>query len=98
VSQLTIADIKRHCSAFDFDDDDALLDDLHKQAEEFVQKYLRRDLDIELPGQWPLGCTGAVKMLVAHWYDHRSAVSEVSNFEVPFGVRDLLAQYRDLSG
>jgi uncharacterized phiE125 gp8 family phage protein len=40
----------------------------------------------------------AVKMLVAHWYEHRLAVSEVDSrstqVEVPLGVRNLLWPYR----
>lgn len=97
MSQVTLAEVKRHCQAVDFDDDDILLGELQAQAEEFVQTYLRRKLDTELPGAWPLACTGAVKMLVAHWYDHRAAVSDAAAFEVPLTVRDMLAPHRDLS-
>lgn len=96
MSQLTLAEIKRYCQAVDFDDDDILLGELQAQAEDFVKSYTRRNLDVELPGAWPLGCTGAVKMLVAHWYDNRGGDADAA-FQVPAAVRDLLAAHRDLS-
>ncbi|OWU77604.1 head-tail connector protein [Marinibacterium profundimaris] len=90
MSQLALADIKRYCQAVDFSADDQLLADLHKVAEEFVQKYTRRDLDAEFPGAWPEPCCQAVKLLVASWYREREA-------PVSDGVRDMLKPYRDLS-
>lgn len=35
----------------------------------------------------------AVKMLVAHWYEHREAVEPVSMQLVPWGIERILAQY-----
>lgn len=36
----------------------------------------------------------AMKMLIAHWFENREAVSENSMAEVPFGVKVILDQYR----
>lgn len=97
MSQITIEEIKAHCQASDFADDDELLADLQKVAEEYVQSRIRRDLDAEVPGAWPQACVHAVKLLVAHWYANRAAVAAGVGSEVPMGVRDLLAPHRDLS-
>ena len=97
MSQITLEEIKAHCQADDFTDDDDLLADLQGVAEEYVQKHVRRDLEAELPGAWPPGCVHAVKLLVAYWYGNRAAVGDGSDSEVPMGVRDLLAPHRDLS-
>lgn len=97
MSQLTIAQVKAYCDAVDFSEDDALLTDLQAAAEAHVRDHLRRDLDAEMPGAWPEPCLLAVKLLVAHWYLHREAVSDKAGQEVPLGVTRLLAPYRDLS-
>ena len=97
MSQLTIAQVKAYCDAADFSDDDDLLADLQVAAETHVKDHLRRDLDVEMSGVWPEPCLMAVKLLVAHWYLHREAVSEKAVQEVPLGVTRLLAPYRDLS-
>lgn len=96
MSQLFLADIKRHCQAEAYDTDDQVLSDYLAVAEEFVKDYTRRDLDAEFPGAWPLACIHAVKLLVAHWYQNREATGEAAQ-QIPFGVRDLLAPHRDLS-
>ncbi|MBR9764140.1 MAG: phage gp6-like head-tail connector protein [Rhodobacteraceae bacterium] len=97
MSQLTIAQVKAFCDAADFSDDDELLADLKDAAEAHVKDHLRRDLDAEMLGVWPAPCLMAVKLLIAHWYLHREAVSEKAGQEVPLGVTRLLAPYRDLS-
>jgi uncharacterized phiE125 gp8 family phage protein len=38
----------------------------------------------------------AIKLLVAHWYDHREAVSDVQMIEAPLGVKSLLWSSRVL--
>jgi uncharacterized phiE125 gp8 family phage protein len=49
----------------------------------------------------PNGLKLAVKMLVAHWYEHRMAVSEVvsryQQTELPLGVKNLLWPFRMVS-
>ena len=42
----------------------------------------------------PEGIRVAVRLMVAHWYEHREAVSEVNMEQVPVGVPHLLAKYR----
>ncbi|MEN9062850.1 MULTISPECIES: head-tail connector protein [Ponticoccus] len=90
MSQLGLEELKRFCQAVGFEDDDALLEDLQGAAEDYVRAHTRRDLDAELPGAWPADCILAVKLLVATWYDDRSAA-------MPGAVRDLLSRHRDLN-
>jgi len=42
----------------------------------------------------PAGIIQAVKLLVSHWYEMRSAASETGMGQVPYGVRYLLSKYR----
>ena len=90
MSQITATEVKRHVQALDFEVDDDLLAGLQASAEDWVQRYVRRDLNAEFPGGWPKACCHAVLTLVAVWYRDREA-------GVPQGVLDLLAQHRDLS-
>tara|TARA_Y100001963_G_scaffold73574_2_gene102334 strand:- start:25840 stop:26112 length:273 start_codon:yes stop_codon:yes gene_type:complete len=90
VSQLTLAQVKQFCQAADFPDDDGLLQDLQAEAEAWVQDYLRRDLDEEMPDAWPLACIMAAKLIIAARYDDREA-------EIPGAVREMLAGHRDMS-
>ncbi|PTW39255.1 head-tail connector protein [Rhodovulum kholense] len=96
MTRIPLEELKRHCQAEGFEDDDLLLAGLGAVAERFVADYTRRDLDAAFPGGWPGPCQLAAKLLVAHWYRNREAVAEGAGAEVPLGVRDLLAAYRDL--
>lgn len=44
----------------------------------------------------PKPLQAAIKMLVAHWYDHREAVAAGAMSEVPMAVNALIAPYRRL--
>jgi len=56
-----------------------------------VQKYLRRDLDIELPRpKCPLGPAPARSRCGGAWYDQTACRLGGFKFEVPFGVRECL--------
>lgn len=97
MSRIALEELKRHCQALGFEDDDALLAGLGEVAEAFVEDYTRRDLDGAFPDAWPGPCQLAAKLLVAHWYRNREALADDAGAEVPLGVRDLLAPYRDLA-
>lgn len=45
-------------------------------------------------GNVPAGFKAAIKLLVAHWYDRRMAVTDAGLAEMPFGLRALLTPYR----
>lgn len=46
----------------------------------------------------PYGIRQAVRMMVAHWYEHREAVTEAKLMETPMGIRSLLMKYRVTHG
>ena len=46
----------------------------------------------------PEGIRQAVKLMVGHWYENRSAVSEAAMNEMPLAVRSLLHKYRVARG
>jgi uncharacterized phiE125 gp8 family phage protein len=46
----------------------------------------------------PEGIRMAARLLVSHWYDNRSAVTERGAVEVPMAVKFLLAKYRVARG
>lgn len=97
MSQLTPAAIKPHLALAAGDTgDDPLIQGYIDAAEVWVGKHLRRDLDNEFPGGWPPPILQAVRLLVGHWYMHREAVTQGQLAEVPFGVAQMLAPYRDL--
>lgn len=43
----------------------------------------------------PLELTQAVRFLVSHWYENREAFLSNHSFEVPFGVKHLLMNFRE---
>lgn len=92
MTKVSPAEMKRHCQADDFDDDDDLLVDLQANAEAYVQGIVRRDLDVE---GWPKACNGAVKMLTAFWYDTRHGGGGWDG--VRSAVSDMLSGERNLS-
>jgi len=52
----------------------------------------------DAPADVPAGIVQAVKLIVAHWYETRTAVTEKSMSELPLGVRTLLHKYRVTRG
>lgn len=99
MTQLTPAAVKPHLAIAAGDTgDDTLLQDYIAAAEAWICQHVRRDLDVEYSEGWPTPILQAVRLLVAHWYQHREAVTgnTITNV-IPFGVAQMLAPYRDLS-
>ena len=99
MSQLTPADVKKHCViGDDFTEDDTLLQDYIDAAERHVQNHVRRDLDAEFPDGWPANIVQAVRMLVAHFYTNREAtIVAVRASKIPLSVEALLECERSFS-
>lgn len=97
MTRIPLDEIKRHCQAADYSDDDVLLGELQATAEDYVLGYVRRDLDTEFPEGWPKNCTGAVKALVAFWYENRDAVDAGAWSGVRQSVADMLAAERSFT-
>lgn len=70
--------------------DDALLTRILGAAEGFVQSRLGKSLDENTPE----AVRHAVLMLAAHWYENREASAEVLMRDIPFGVNDIIREYR----
>ncbi|NIZ63291.1 phage gp6-like head-tail connector protein [Sedimentitalea sp. CY04] len=98
MTQFLVADIKPHLSVpKDDTDNDGIIQGFIAAAEAWVVVYLRRDLDTEFPNRWPEPVRHAVQMIVALWFHNREGVSEGGmTSEVPFGVKDMLAPFRDM--
>lgn len=93
---LSLEDLKSHCNVTGHDDDPVLYR-LMEAARRRVEGLLGYTLDDEdaLPGGAPADLEHAVYMLAAHWYENREAsLVGVSAQALPFGIREILADYR----
>lgn len=97
---MDLRQVKRHCRIDETDqEEDALLEAYIQAAEQKVRTYLDRTLYRNLedrPDSDPTGIvinpaiTQAMLMLVSHFYEHRSTVSEVEMMPVPQSLAFLL--------
>ncbi|BGI52711.1 MAG: head-tail connector protein [Candidatus Hamiltonella defensa (Ceratovacuna japonica)] len=101
---LTLSDIKAQCRLEpEVTDEDGLLALIGRAVEARTQTYLNRRLyasDEVIPEEDPngLSLTDDIKLgmllLVSHYYENRSAVSEVDKSPVPMGFEWHVAPYR----
>lgn len=95
-SSVDVDDIKDHLKITGTSQDD-ILGSYLLAAKAHVATFLRRDLDTEFLSGWPHDIDQAVRMLVAHWHQQKSAVAVGKTAPpVPFGVRTLLEPHRNL--
>ncbi|MDM3203905.1 head-tail connector protein [Citrobacter sp. Cf097] len=87
----------------DFTDEDSLLALLGKAAQSRTENYLNRRLyekPQDIPPDDPDGLVMsdevklAMLMLVSHFYENRSAVTEVEKLELPMSFNWLVGPYR----
>ncbi len=80
--------------------DDDLLSRKLGAAQDHIERLLGFNIEDNFGGvdQAPVpdSLTEAVLQLAAHWYDNREAGAEVIR-ELPFGVRDLVNEYREFT-
>ncbi|MAZ83133.1 MAG: DNA-packaging protein [Hoeflea sp.] len=96
---VTIDEAKAHLNILE-DDDDALISGQLKAAESHVERLLGyRFASVEWDAETlPDDIRQAVLQLAAHWYENREAsVVGVSANAIPFGVREILAEWREYS-
>jgi ABC-type Fe3+ transport system permease subunit len=94
---LTTDEIRDFCK-LETHDDDLIAEQLGEAAENLVQKYLRRDMQVDFPTAWPAPCKVAALIICLALYDDRSASFESTGAAVlPLKVRALLAPYRVFS-
>jgi uncharacterized phage protein (predicted DNA packaging) len=77
--------------------EDALLQSFIDAAWKYCCRYTRRDLSDEFGSEVPADLLLAQKLVAAHFFQHREATAAGNIQEVPLGVRDLLADFRDMS-
>lgn len=96
---LELSDLKDHCNVTD-SADDVVLSRLLSAAKSHVQRLLGFQLDDaeEFPDGTPVDLELAVLQLAADWYENREAsLVGVSSMAIPFGVREIIAEYRRYS-
>ncbi|WP_343530280.1 head-tail connector protein [Yokenella regensburgei] len=101
---LSMEDIKAQLRLDDdFSDEDTLLTLLGKAAQSRTENYLNRRLyekPQDIPPDDPDGLVMsdevklAMLMLVSHFYENRSAVTEVEKLELPMSFNWLVGPYR----
>lgn len=101
---LTLDEIKMQCRLDnDFSDEDRLLELLALAAEAKATTYLNRNLyktndEIPEPDEDGMVITEDIRlgmlMLVSHWYENRSSVTEIEKSETPMAFYFLLESRR----
>ncbi|MDW9829355.1 phage gp6-like head-tail connector protein [Sinorhizobium meliloti] len=91
---ITLADAKQQLNLTDDDaDDDALITRLIAAASAHLSA-----LGVDMTADpLPADVTHAALMLMAHFYEHREAMTDAPLARVSIGVDRLIAPYRDIS-
>lgn len=94
---LALADLKAHCNIAGLLDD-AVLTRFLAAATKHVERLLGFAIDdaTEFPDGTPADLELAILQLAADWYENREAnLVGVTAQPVPFGVREIVAEYRN---
>lgn len=75
-------------------EEDVLIQQFLDSAKDYIARYTRRDLDAEFGPEFPASLLQAQRLLVAHYYRFREAGTPGASDDIPFGVKDLLADFR----
>ncbi|MCE6960576.1 head-tail connector protein [Cereibacter sphaeroides] len=76
--------------------DDALLEAKLAAAQNHVERLLGYKIEDQFGNEVPASLVEAILQLAAWWYENREAASDGAR-EVPFGVREIIAEYREWS-
>lgn len=99
----TLAELREHLSLTpDIGDaDDALLERLLAAARNLVERQLGFKVEAAVTDGAagfeegvPPALVEAVLQLAAHWYEAREAAGEVALHEIPFGVAEIVTEFR----
>lgn len=99
---VTLTDLKAQLSFTDDigTDDDALLTGKIDAAQNHIERLLGFKIEETFGGDGqdpiPPALSEAVLQLSAHWYENREAASD-SLRELPFGVREIVTEYREFT-
>lgn len=79
--------------------DDELLERKIEAAQAHIERLLGYKLDAEYPGNTvPADLKEAIRLLTAHWYENREGtLVGVTAQEIPYGIRDIVREYRNWS-
>lgn len=79
--------------------DDKLIERKIEASQDHVERLLGYKLNEEYPGDTvPASLKEATRLLVAHWYENREAsIVGLSVQEIPYGIRELIREYRKWS-
>ncbi|WP_285295232.1 head-tail connector protein [Aureimonas altamirensis] len=86
---ISVDDAKVHLRV-DHGEEDFYIGELIEAAEDYVQS-----MGVATATPFPSAVRHAVLMLVAHFYDNRSAAGEQPSNAIAFGVNALLAPHRE---
>ena len=78
-------------------DDDAILTAKLAAAQGHVERMLGHGIEATYADAVPAPLKEAVLQLAAWYYSQREAAAEVRLVEVPFGVREIVAEFRDMT-
>lgn len=98
---VTVEEMKRQLGITE--DLGTLDDELIEGKIEAAQDHLERLLGYKLADEFPSGTVPAslkegIRLLAAHWYENREAsIVGVSAQEIPYGVREIIREYRHWS-
>ncbi|AWB48889.1 DNA-packaging protein [Gemmobacter aquarius] len=94
----TLAGLQDHLSFTDdmAGYDVALLEQMLGAATATIERRLGFAVAVQFPAGWPDPLLLAVNMLAAHWYENREVTGAEAR-EIPFGVADIISDFRDWS-
>ncbi|WP_296435583.1 MULTISPECIES: head-tail connector protein [unclassified Rhizobium] len=97
---VTTAELKEQLNISDDlgTDDDALIGRTIAAAQGLIERQLGFAIETTYPDVVPPPLQQAVCLLACHWYENREGtLIGVTGQEIPFGVRDIVAEYREYS-
>ncbi len=79
--------------------DDELIEGKIEAAQDHIERLLGYTLASEFPsGNVPGSIKEGIRLLAAHWYENREAsIVGVNAQEIPYGVREIIREYRSWS-
>lgn len=96
---VTVAELKEQLNLSDDlgTADDSLLQRKIDAAQGHIERLLGYVIAEEYPTDVPPALVEAVSQLAGHWYENREASAGSSLTVIPFGVLDIVAEYRSWS-
>ena len=77
----------------DQDEDDVLILGKIEAAQNHIERLLGVRIEERFPADIPPALREAVMQLAAWWFENREAATDLTR-ELPFGVRDIVTEYR----